>query len=260
VPAVLHVANGQATAGKLARAGLPGHIASHDDVLTDGPFPPDLPPSKAWSHRAGWMARHHGVDGAKYLIEEMALERQVARHSGDLVVWSDAGCLHCAMNLLHLLRLPTKARILLASPAGSRLGERTAAELAAVVPEPVPEARLTLAKKAARLVAAGDAAKLHTFVNTELAAWPDLQASLRLRLRMPRLLDTVILEQLEQGPLPFSELYPKVVADPALAGLGYGDASVRVHVKGMQEAGIVSFQDDVVAPVRGGGAGPSGRP
>lgn len=246
----LHIANGKATAAKLAEAGIADTIVSHDDVLTDGPFPADLPPSRAWTHRAGWMAKHHGADGPKYLVEEMALERLVARHKGDLVLWSDADCLHCAMNLLHLLRLPTQGRVLLASPAGKRLGERTPAELAAVVPEPVPDTHLALARKAVRLVAAGDQAKLHAFVNTELGAWPAMQSALRLRLRMPRLLDTVVLERLEAGPEAFTDLYAGAMADPALAGLGFGDASFRVHIKGMQEAGLVTLSaDDVVAPV-----------
>lgn len=249
-PPVLHVANGKATAAKLAQAGVAGHIASHDDVLTDGPFPPDLPPSRTWTHRAGWMAKHHGADGPKYLVEEMALERLIARHGGDLVLWSDADCLHCAMNLLHLLRLPTKARVLLASPSGKRLGERTPAELGAVVPDPVPDTHVALAKKACVLVAAGDAAKLHAFVNTDLNAWPAMQASLRLRLRMPRLLDTVVLERLAEGPVPLGELYAKALADPALAALGYGDASFRVHVKGMQEAGLVAVEGEHVAAAR----------
>jgi hypothetical protein len=254
--ALLHIANGKATAAKLALAGVEGTIASHDDVLSDGPFPPELPPSRTWTHRAGWMAKHHGADAAKYLVEEMALGRLVARHKGDLVLWSDADCLHCAMNLLHLLRLPTPARVLLAQPPGKRLGERTPAELATVVPEPVPDTHLALAKKAVRLIAAGDQAKVHAFVNTDLGAWPAMQSSLRLRLRMPRLLDTVVLERLADGPMPLPELYAATLQDPALAGLGSGDASFRVHVKGMQETGLVALgEDDVVAsvgPVRPG--------
>lgn len=247
---VLHIANGKATAAKLHQAGVEGHIASHDDVLTDGPFPPDIPPSRAWTHRAGWMARHHDADGPKYLVEEMALQRLVARHDGELVLWSDADCLHCAMNLLHLLRLPTRARVLLAMPPGKRLGERAPAELAAVVPEPVPGTRAALARKACVLLGAGDAAKLHTFVNTEMSAWPEMQAALRLRLRMPRLLDTVVLERLAKGPVSLGELYAKARADPALAALGYGDASFRVHLKGMREAGLVALEGEHVAAAR----------
>lgn len=249
VPApVLHVANGKVTAAKLHAAGVDGYIASHDDVLTDGPFPPDLPPSRTWTHRAGWMAKHHGADGAKYLVEEMALERLIVRHEGDLVLWSDADCLHCAMNLLHLLRLPTKARVLLASPPGKRLGERSPAELAAIVPVVVPDTYAALAGTACRRVAAGDQANLHTFVNTELNAWPTMQTALRLRLRMPRLLDTVVLERLGSRAMPLADLYAAALQDPNLTGLGYGDASFRVHVKGMQEAGLVTMEGDRVAP------------
>lgn len=243
-PPALHVANGKATAAKLQKAGVQGSIASHDDVLSDGPFPPDLPPSRTWTHRAGWMAKHHGADGAKYLVEEMALERLVARHEGELVLWSDADCLHCAMNLLHLLRLPTKARVLLASPPGKRLGERPAAELAAVVPMLVPDTHAALARKACALLA-GDAAKLPAFVNTDLNGWPAMQSSLRLRLRMPRLLDTVILELLATGPMDLGTLYAAALKDPNLVGLGYGDAGFRVHVKGMQEAGLVLLESNV---------------
>ncbi len=247
------MANGKATAGKLAKAGVDGRIVSHDDVLTDGPFPPDLPPSKAWAHRAGWMAKHHGADGPRYLVEEMALERLIARHDGDLVVWSDADCLHCSLNLLHLLRLPTKARLMLASPPGGRLGERAPQELAAVVPEPVAAAHVALAKTACRLLAAGDQAKLHAFVNTELAAWPAMQSALRLRLRMPRLLDTAVLERLAGGPATLADLAAALADDADLSRLGYGDASLLVHVKGMQEAGLVTLGDDgVIRPVRPG--------
>ena len=261
MPRPLHVANGHATAVKLTEGQVPGRVVVHGDVLCDGPFPPDLPPSPAWHHRAAWMARHHGADGAKYLVAEMALERDIARHTGDLVLWSDAGCLHCALNLLHLLRLPTKARVLLVAPPGARLGDRPPAELAALVSEPVPAEHIALARTACGLVAAGDPAKLQAFANGPgMAAWPAMRDALRLRLRLPRLLDTAVLDALAQGPRPMGDVVAALLRDPALAGLGYGDASLALHVRGMAEAGLVAVDGEgASARVHARGA-PGGSP
>jgi hypothetical protein len=107
----LHVTNGDAAAGGLARSGLPGDVLSWRDILHDGPVPPDddLPAFRA--ARAAFLASRRWTSEEEVVVD---FEERDARLDGvapehEIVLWFEPD-LYDQLQLMQILaRLAAKA-------------------------------------------------------------------------------------------------------------------------------------------------------
>jgi hypothetical protein len=108
---MLHIHNGDSTAGKMKGAGLPGEHFAFREALATGPAPRGLPPDEWFATRANYLA-----DGVALDVEDVKKElsgaddvlRDASGHD-EIILWFEHN-LFCQINLIYLLnRLSNQA-------------------------------------------------------------------------------------------------------------------------------------------------------
>src|SRR5881409_492438 len=101
---MLHIHNGESSAGTLKRSPVPGEIFSFQDALITGPTPARLT-GEEWRHiRARHLSESYGVDLDECERRLLNQEQTLASFSDhdEVVLWFEHD-LFCQVNLIYLL-------------------------------------------------------------------------------------------------------------------------------------------------------------
>ncbi|MCA1814205.1 MAG: DUF1835 domain-containing protein [Halobacteriales archaeon] len=237
---MLHLANGDATAGRIRAAGLPGEVAVWRDALSEGPVPNGLASPADWKLRvAAGMPDTMAEDAG--LLEALGGQKQV-------VLWADED-LFCQANLAYVLAHLADdwvgaADVKLASEGheGLHTPERTATAFAR---------RQTVGPRQAALAAAfweqygsADPEPLAELLKRGFPSWRWFGQGLARHLeRFPNenglgLAEETALHALHDGALPFGELFRKLQSAPAVVMLGWGDLQVAAMLRDLARAPV----------------------
>ena len=235
----LHVVNGDSTLGLLRKAAVPGEFLVFPDMLMEGPL----------------IRRKEGLDRAaraEFLTKEYGVPRKAAaerirnfnralllaaKGSGEVTLWFEEDAF-CQVNLLYLLaNLPAglrkPGRLSLICPARP-LGRRSPRDLERFFARrsPVSKERIALSRKAwAAVSGASSQARLERLLGEKEAfeAWPLLRRGLKAWSWARRGgLEKALMAALRGAskPVPFPEVFRKVIERPGIRSLGLGDAQV----------------------------------
>jgi hypothetical protein len=220
VAPTLHVTNGATSEAALRAAGVQGPFVDGDDLLLDGPLPNGLRTEADVRARAAWLADAYGIDPAAY-AGSVQRRRDLMASPGEAVLWTDDGCLHCALNLVFLLQLPGPAKCTIARVPGARLGEALPARLHDVERTEAG----TLLREAARLAWEELADGHGLAAASHLRPWRWLADALAPWSLMPSLADTALRE--EGAASGLHHLMARLRERSDTRHLGLGDAYVR---------------------------------
>src|SRR5215470_6250753 len=101
---MLHIHNGDSTAGTLREFGFPGEHKAFQEVLMEGPTPGGLSPDEFLKTRAGFLAEAYELNGDKAehdLREQEAWLRRSSEHE-ETILWFEHD-LFCQVSLIYLL-------------------------------------------------------------------------------------------------------------------------------------------------------------
>jgi len=224
---VLHIANGDATAGPLRESGLAGTVAVWADVLHEGPVPPD-------GDMEGWLAirsRFHAgsvwsYDEALSLGRKWQADLASFSNYNELVFWFEHDLFDQLLLVRHLAWLDRQDRgstrvtlICVGQFPGVEnfigLGQLTPAQLASLYParQVVSPDQFAQARRVWNAFTAADPTELAS-LTVDHPSFPFLGPALRrfleeypaVRNGLPRT-ETQVLRALEPGPLSPGRLY-----------------------------------------------------
>lgn len=200
---MLHIHNGESSAGTLRQSAVPGESVAFKDALIDGPTPSGLT-GDAWrSLRARHLSETYGVDAqesARGLAEQESVLASFAAND-EVVLWFEPD-LFCQVNLIYLLdwfsqRDLGNTKLSLICPDQfpgiekfRGLGQLNADQLVSLLPtrQPVTPAHMSLAAAAWASYCSPDPATIAGFLSRDLSPLPFLGAALRAHLaRFPAL-------------------------------------------------------------------------
>jgi len=182
---MVHITNGSSAAGVLRAAGLPGEVLTWDDVLHDGPVPPDISFGQLRAIRAqfisdcGWRTLEEAQ--REFAARDRALER--ALDHDEVVLWFEHD-LYDQLQLLQLLdwfdtcELGTTKLTLVCG--AEYLGQSTPERLRERFPErePVKRAQFDAARRAWASFRAEDPRGIEDVVHDGIPALPFAAAAL----------------------------------------------------------------------------------
>ena len=195
---MLHLTNGDSTAGLLRAAGMPGAIMAWQDVLHEGPVPAGLDLGALSDTRARFLAgRGWGeVDEIRdaFVRRDAALRR--FRHHDEVVLWFEHD-LYDQLQIAQILdwlaaqdRDGTRLTMICIGsyPGVERfrgLGDLTPEQIAPLFAtrQPVTQAQLTLAVAVWRTFRHPDPTAIETLLATDISALPFMAAALRRHLQ-----------------------------------------------------------------------------
>src|SRR5262245_21826575 len=101
---MLHLANGESTAGTLREAGLPGDIESADDILMEGPTAHGLTHWSEWEQRAEHLQTYLAIPRADYLLHTLQRQALLTRalSEDEAVLWFEED-VFCQINYVQAL-------------------------------------------------------------------------------------------------------------------------------------------------------------
>jgi len=228
---VLHILNGDATAGVFAGAGVTGDRLIWRDILVEGP----LGPAGTAEARAQYLAARFAIDPEAY-VREFADERRalaLAPDHDEVVLWFEHD-LFCAVNLCFLLdwlarHPPPRLTLVWAVEPLSTLGAdglRGAYTARADVGHPARAAAVA----AWRALASDDPRSLQM---ADVGGLPFLDEALRRQVhRFPSAtngldeIEAEALAALGHGPREFHDLLARVTCVPTLRRHGIGDVQL----------------------------------
>ncbi len=228
---MLHILNGDATAGVFDAVDVPGDRLVWRDILVEGP----LGRNGGAESRARYLSARFGIDASDYVRQYTEMRRGLAaatRHD-DVVLWFEQD-LFCAVNLCFLLDWLARdapARLTLVWPAepltslgANRLRDAYATRIEADAP-----ARRA-ATTAWRALTSEDP---HALLSADVAGLPFVPEALRRHVaRFPSLtnglneIEAAALAVLSGGPLEFAQVFARVTATPPLRRHGMGDVQL----------------------------------
>lgn len=244
---MLHLVNGDAAAGVLARSGLPGETAVWRDILVEGPVAGGAVAPAAMPGRVAYLAERLAIDpdGYRRVSDEQEAALARAADHDEVVLWFEQD-LFCAVNLWYCLarlavRPPARLSLIFPETAAVRgLGATAPGDLAALF--------ATRRLLGADVVAAGGAAWA-AYASPEPAAMerllggeaplPFLTAAARAHLgRLPSTRDG--LNDTERAVLdavsasqPFAAVVARVSADDAVRRHGVADVQLAGTLREM---------------------------
>ena len=253
---MLHIHNGDSTAGMMKEANFPGEHVAFREALATGPTPQDLSQDEWFVVRATYLAE--GVkleaDQIKQDLERAdAILDKISDHD-ETILWFEHD-LFCQINLSYLLdRFSRQALgssrlslICIGEFPGrvnfKGLGELTAEQMASLFDtrHEVTESEMSLAQKAWAAFCSPDPTSIEQLLAEDTSALPFLRGALTQHLaRFPSVrnglgkAENKLLEFISQGQSQFGSLCPAFFnAAPAY---GLGDLQIWSDLKRMAEA------------------------
>jgi hypothetical protein len=240
---MLHIHNGDSTAGTLREFGFPGEHLAFQEILMEGPTPGGLSPEEWVRVRAKFLAEAYEQkteeDCEKNLLVQQAALAKFAEHD-ETILWFEHD-LFCQINLIYLLdwfskqpRGTTRLSLLCigefpGKPGFRGLGELTGEQLASLFERrhEVADAEFELATRAWAAYCANHPEEITRLVEEDTAAMPFLANAIRLHLtRFPSVrnglnrIEDKSLEMILNGASGFKSLFPLFGKSYPVYGMG----------------------------------------
>jgi hypothetical protein len=253
---MLHIHNGDSTAGTAKKAGIPGEHLAWREALVCGPAPGGLDADQFRRVRARHLAAAYGEDFKKCEDELRTQEEKLFRFSDheEVVLWFEHD-LFCQVQLINLLDSfsqhdlgKTKLSLILIGefPGVENfhgLGELNEQQLASLLPQrkEVTTAQLALGSRAWRAYASSDPKEIESLSESDLLPLPFLKSALGKHLRrFPSTenglgrIENVCLALIAKGYRNFRSLFPAFIRhEPEY---GFADAQLFLELKRLAEA------------------------
>ena len=250
---MLHIHNGDSTAGTARKADLPGEHLVWREALVCGPTPSGVPYDDFWQTRASHLSDAYGLrveDCAKDLREQQEALAQFVDHE-EVVLWFEQD-LFCQVHLIYLLNWfarrelgETKLSLIgIDNFPGiddfRGLGQLNEEQLASLFPQrrAISSAQLNLGSKAWQAYSSSDPSQIESLLTEDTTALPFLKSALFKHLeRFPSVRNGVgrdanlCLELVADGQVEFKALFPAFGKCEPL--YGFGDAQVVLELKGL---------------------------
>ena len=248
---MLHVHNGDSTAGTARKADLPGEHLAWREALVCGPAPSGLSGDDFRQVRARHLSDAYGVnlqDCEKELREQQAALARFVDHE-EVVLWFEHD-LFCQVHLSYLLNWfaqselgQTKLSLISIDNFPGiddfrGLGQLNGAQLASLFPQrrKIISAQLILGSKAWQAYSSSDPSELESLLAEDTTALPFLKSALFKHLaRFPSMRNglgrdgSLCLELVADGQAEFKSLFPAFGNREPL--YGFGDAQVFLELK-----------------------------
>lgn len=248
---MLHIHNGDSTAGTAKKANLPGEHLAWREALVCGPAPSHLPEKDFIKLRASHIANSYGIDVQKCEAELLAQHQALRTFSDheEVVLWFEHD-LFCQVQLIYLLDWfaqrelgQTKLKLICIGDFPGieifhGLGQLSEQQLSSLFPErtEVSAQQLQLGSDAWRAYSAPDAVALINLLKTDTSALPFLDTALRKHLqRFPSTrnglgrVENAGLQLIAEGYHQFKSLFPAFMRhEPEY---GFGDAQFYLELK-----------------------------
>jgi hypothetical protein len=253
---MLHVHNGDSSAGIAQSALIPGEHLAWREALVCGPAPGDLSETEFLEVRAQHLATAYGIKPEKVRGELRAQYDSLAsfRDHEEVVLWFEHD-LFCQIHLIYLLnwfaqRAPGKTRLSLICIdefPGVRLfhglGQLNEEQMASLLPQrrEITSAQLQVATRAWQAYSSSDAENLMKLREADTSALPFLgRAVVRHLQRFPWTrtglgrVESSALRLVADGNHSFKKLFPAFSRQES--EYGFGDAQVYLALKRMTDA------------------------
>jgi len=272
---MLHIHNGDSTAGTMKEANFPGEHFAFREALVTGPTPSGLSKDEWIAVRADYLAEGVKFDADKF---QQDLERadaaldNISNHA-EIILWFEHD-LFCQINLAYLLDRFSRQNIgqsrlslicigeFPGKPDFRGLGELTAEEMASLFDtrHEVTAAEMNLAQKAWAAFCAPDPSVIEQLLTEDTSAMPFLRGALTQHLaRFPSVknglgqAENKLLELISGGRTKFLQLC--LAFFKAAPAYGLGDTQIWCDLNRMAEAShpllqIEGFDDSAPASSR----------
>ena len=253
---MLHIHNGDSTAGTARQANIPGEHLAWREALVCGPAPENLSEAEFLNIRAQHLATAYGVDIEKCKAELQTQHDGLANFSDhdEVVLWFEHD-LFCQVQLIYLLNWfsrrdlgNTKVSLICIDnfPGVEHfrgLGQLNEQQLATLLPRrrKVASAQLNLGSKAWEAYASPAPTEIESLLKSDTGALPFLGAALTKHLqRFPALrnglgyVENVSLQLLANGNREFKSLFSAFGRREPL--YGFGDAQLFLELKRLANA------------------------
>ena len=193
MPGLLHILNGEATAGTLRRSSLPGTLMVYADVLHDGPVPAGLDDEQLRDVRARYIAGSFGLSYEEVLSQFRGWDETLAAipQYDEVVLWFEHDLFDQLLLIRHLdwfgRHDPTRSSLSLicigefpgAEPFHG-LGQLSADQLVSLFPgrKPVTTAQFELGRRAWAAFRSTDPRDVEHFLSGDTSALPFLEGAL----------------------------------------------------------------------------------
>ena len=255
---MLHIHNGDSSAGTLRELGFPGEHTAFREALMEGPTPAGLSTDEWVEVRAWFLADGYGLeieDCARDLRQQEAWLRKITAHE-ETILWFEHD-LFCQINLIYLLDRFSKQRlgktrlslVCIGEFPGREdfrgLGQLTGEQLASLFDKrhEVTNSELKLAERAWASYRSDDPGEIPRLIDDDSRVMPFLGQALRLHLaRFPSMknglgrVENSALQMISSGGIRFRQLFPKF-AD-AESGYGLGDSQFWCALKRLGNAKV----------------------
>jgi hypothetical protein len=255
-PQMLHIHNGDSTAGTAKQSDIPGEHLAWREALVCGPAPDGLTQDEFRNVRARHLAGAYGVDLRKCEDELCAQEEALSRFPDheEVVLWFEHD-LFCMVQLIFLLnRLaqsdlgPTKLSLIFVRefPGISDfhgLGHLNEEQLSSLFPQrqTVTAAQLDLGSKAWAAYSSSNPKEIESLLDSDLSALPFLKTALTKHLRRFPSTDNGLgrignagLALVARGHHKFRSLFPAFARRET--EYGFGDAQLYLELKRLADA------------------------
>jgi len=253
---MLHIHNGDSTAGTARKADLPGEHLAWREALVCGPTPSGVSDDAFRQLRAIHLSDAYGLrveDSAKDLREQQEALAQFVDQE-EVVLWFEHD-LFCQVHLIYLLNWfsqsepgkTTLSLICIDSFPGIEdfhgLGQLNEDQLASLFPQrrAISSAQLNLGSKAWQAYSSSDPSQIENLLTEDTTALPFLKAALFKHLqRFPSVRNglgrdaSLCVELVADGQAEFKALFPEFGKREPL--YGFGDAQVVLELKRLGEA------------------------
>lgn len=250
---MLHIHNGDSTAGTARNASLPGEHIAWREAMVCGPTPADLSDAEFIEVRAIHLSETYEIAFEKCHAELIALHESLAGFSNhdEVVLWFEDD-LFCQVHLIYLLnwfarKEPGRTKFSLISihefpgiKVFHGLGQLNETQLTSLLPKRVEitAAQFELGAKAWRAYSSPDPAQLIALLDSDLSALPFLHDALQLHLlRFPSTrnglgrIENLGLELVAAGYPQFKSLFPAFMRrEPQY---GFGDSQFYLALRRM---------------------------
>jgi len=248
---MLHIHNGDSTAGTARKADLPGEHLAWREALICGPTPGGLSDDDFWQLRARHLSDAYGVkaqDCEKELRQQQEVLARFYDHE-EVVLWFEHD-LFCQLHLIYLLNWfakrelgkTTLSLICIDNFPGiddfRGLGQLNEEQLASLFPQrrEIGTAQLNLGAKAWQAYSSSDPSHIESLLAEDTMALPFLKSALFKHLeRFPSLRNglgreaSLCLKLVVDGHSEFKALFPAFGKREPL--YGFGDAQVVLELK-----------------------------
>ena len=255
---MLHIHNGDSTAGTAREANLPGEHLAFREAMICGPVPAELPPEKFREVRARHLSESYNIDFAQCLRDlgdqQKALEQ--ARDHDEVILWFEHD-LFCQIHLVYLLNwfsehklgCPRLSLVSIDAFPGVEdfrgLGQLNETQLASLFParQEITSGQLNLGSKAWRAFTSSNPTQIESLLQSDTSALPFLHRAMTKHLeRFPSIrnglgrIENVALDLIAAGQTKFMTLFPEFGRREAIYGLG--DTQFYLTMKRLADAPI----------------------